>query len=358
MVKQETKPDSVIPPTPAAAPATNATDSGASFKTTLSTNESTFANNNEADLLRPENRPLPELAPKKAILPQTPNLAANEPAPTRESLTQNWTKPNSISTLEEAKQASGNISLADSAKGKPGYRKQLKNDNASIVANTKPVDNQSKNFNYYSNTLDKVYKSKAEYEQIVIAKTARDSNAFGSYTKPREQEMNRSRKELSERQAKKNPDALLSGFISGRVTDQANNPLSNALVRIDDSNKDFYTDQKGYFNIPVKDSVVNVAVGYSGYYTQNIKLLNNSDNKISLNQLGIKAPNPLLNESLQTQDRTLDTVAFKTLSKDLGLVNTPAGRQKTIQNAQPEYGWLEYQQYLEKNKRLPAGTPN
>lgn len=225
---------------------------------------------------------------------------------------------------EEAKVFAAAVPISDSTRIRLNLRKQLKNDNA-ITSNSKPVD----------------------YEQIVIAKTARDTLAQGFYTKPRELDMNRSRKELSDRQAKKNPNALLSGFISGRVTDQANNPLSNALLRVD-NNRDFFTDQQGQFKIPVRDSVVNVAVGITGYYTQNLQLQNNTNNNIALNQLGIKAPNPLLNESIQASKP--EAQAF---SKEYR-INYP---EVMVQDAQPEYGWMEYQQYLEKNKHLPAGGP-
>jgi TonB family protein len=250
--------------------------------------------------------------------------------------------------------------VADSPKLNLAFRKQLKNENAIAGYNNKLADNQNnlaKVYNY-SNSLDKAFKNKPlDYEQIVIAKTTRDTSSYGFYTKPREQEMNRSRKELSEKQAKNNPDALLSGFISGRETDQANNPLSNALLRVD-NNKDFFTDQKGQFKIPVNDSIVNVAVGVTGYYTQNLQLQNNTDNNIALNQLGVKAPNPQLNEALakvapgvqierSNSDDRAKAVAFK-----------PAAIPGEVtQNAQPQYGWPAYQQYLEKNKKLPAGTP-
>lgn len=211
----------------------------------------------------------------------------------------------------------------------------------------------------YNNSLDKVFKNKpVDYEQIVIARTTRDTTAAGYYTKPREQEMNRSRRELSARQAKKNPDALLSGFISGRVTDQSNNPLSNALLRVD-NNRDFFTDQKGQFKIPVNDSIVNVAVGVTGYYTQNLQLQNNTDNNIALNQLGVKAPNPQLNETLAkaAPGVKVESNMAEDKAKSYSIISRTNIPDAAIQPAQPEYGWLEYQQYLEKNKRLPAGTP-
>ncbi|AXY75068.1 hypothetical protein D3H65_14250 [Paraflavitalea soli] len=236
--------------------------------------------------------------------------------------------------------------------------RQLKKDNAIVTNNNKLSDNNASKVYNYSNSLDKAIKNKVvDYEQIVIAKTARDTTGLGFYTKPREQEMNRSRKELSERQAKKNPDALLSGFISGKVTDQANNPLSNALLRVDNNNKVFYTDQQGLFKIPVKDSVVNVAVGYTGYYSQNLQLQNNTDNNIALNQLGVKAPNPQLNDALKG---TVQGIAVEGKDSDDRAKAVSLSRVDVDLAAaavQPQYGWLKYQQYLEKNKRLPAGTP-
>ncbi|MDF2191810.1 hypothetical protein [Paraflavitalea sp. CAU 1676] len=196
-----------------------------------------------------------------------------------------------------------------------------------------------------------------DYEQIVIGKTTRDTSAAGYLTKPRELTMNQSRKELSARQAKKNPDALLSGYISGRVTDQSQNPISNALVRVD-GRQDYFTDHKGYFKIPANDSVVNVAVGLSGYYTQNVQLSNNSfDNNIALNQLGNKAPNPLLNTRAANVSTEADNnVAYNFEAKQKAL--REANATQLAGDAQPEYGWIKYQQYLAQNVRIPAnGAP-
>jgi hypothetical protein len=361
VVKQVPRPDSNIVPEPAAAAEFKsiAADTAVDHSFHFSPNADVSSNKNE-DALRTENRPLPQLAPKKTILPDVAATQPNQPAATREELTSNLTKDNASSAFYDKKQVVvGNATLPDSIKAGLDLQRQFKADNSALVKSNKPADNQARNFNYYSNTLDKVYKSKADYEQIIVGKAARDTNAIGFYTKPRELEMNRSRKDLSERQAKKNPNALLSGFISGRVTDQANNPLSNALLRVED-NRDFFTDQKGQFKIPVKDSVVNIAIGYTGYYTQNLQLLNNSrDNNISLNQLGVKAPNPLLNESAQKREVSFDDTAAYSTSATLGIVNTNLGKfsKAKAQNAQPVYGWLEYQQYLDKNKQLPAGTP-
>lgn len=207
-------------------------------------------------------------------------------------------------------------------------------------------------------------RQQADYEQIVIAKTKRDSLAQGYYTKPRaDLAMDPSKKELFElsdrqlnKELKKNPNALLSGFIKGRVADQNNIPLYNAVVRVGD-NKDFLTDKQGYFKIPANDSVVKVAVGYNGYYTQNLQLQNNTrDYRITLNQLGVKPPNPQLNGLLVKMDTVGYIVNADTRAKSSTAFNkdyTDAGVTNMIaQIAQPEYGWLEYHQYLDKNKKI------
>lgn len=218
-------------------------------------------------------------------------------------------------------------------------------------------------------------RNRTTFEQVVIPRMQRDSQAAGFYTKPRDAEMNISRRELSAKQLKKNPNALLSGFISGRVTDQHNNPISNALVRVDDNN-DFFTDSRGHFNIPAKDSVVNAVVGYTGFYTQNVQLQkNNRVNFIALNQVGDKAPNPALNLGLDSANSLIAGVrilknnnALKNddVLKEEAVFNNEDSFKKRkagaaaitpiIQDAEPECGWLQYQQYLDKNKQVVPDT--
>ena len=200
-------------------------------------------------------------------------------------------------------------------------------------------------------------------EQIIIPRSQRDSLARGYYTKPRSfAELNDETKDMSDRQLKKavdkNPNVLLSGYIKGRVADQFNNPLYNAVVRTTDDEKDFLTDKQGYFKIPIaaRDSMVKVAVGFNGYYTQNLRLQNYSDNNITLNQLGLKALNPALNTTVRTDTLTFIKSKARGITHQLpvkgsGDRSDPADAVQP--NAQPEYGWLEYHQYLDKNKKLP-----
>lgn len=245
----------------------------------------------------------------------------------------------------------------------------IKDDTIRVAPAKKMLANQrtQTQANHFSNNASR------DFEQIIVSKTPRDTSAAGYLSKPRELAMNMSRKELSARQAKKNPDALLSGFVSGRVTDNAtNSPISNAIVRIEGA-RDFFTDNKGFFKIPVTDSVVNVAVGTSGYYTQNVRLNNNSSNLISLNQLGDKAPNPTLNvlqgrvAGVQVNNNVADTFSFdngikldyttdvdSTFAANFKAASSRSKSNPLAQHAEPVYGWVKFQQYLDQNKQLPA----
>jgi TonB family protein len=291
----------------------------------------------------PLEQPLPYLKAKEEV-------AANQPAAVHDKLPAKPVKDMPAVSLAENKQAFDD---------KHNYAfKKADTVNGGTFDQYKAVDNANSRKAFY-NSLDKTYTTKpSDFEQIVVADKKKDSNGRDFYGKPEELAMNRSRKELSEKQAKKNPNALLSGFISGRVTDQSNNPLSNALLRAED-NRIFYTDRQGQFKIPVKDtvSVLNIAVASTGYYTQNVQLFNNSQsfnanyNNISLNQLGVKAPNPQLNEAIRI--RGVSTVR----QGDSTVISRNNYPEVMVQDAQPEDGWLEFQQYLEKNKQTPPGTP-
>lgn len=329
--------DSATPAVADKTAATIATDSTTSISqhhtTTLS------ANNTERNPASPLEQPLPDLRAKR-------QGAASEPVAVHDKLP---VKDLPASGLAENKQ---------SFDDKQNYAFKKTSDTAkskALTYNYTTADNANSR-KAVLNSLDKTYTTRpSEYEQIVVAEKKRDSNGRNFYGKPQELAMNRSRKELSEKQAKKNPDALLSGFISGRVTDQSNNPISNALLRVED-NKVFYTDRQGQFKIPVRDSVsvLNVAVASTGFYTQNLQLANNTQGyNISLNQLGVKAPNPQLNDAIRI--RGVSTVSqgdSTTITRNN--VNYP---EIMVQDAQPEDGWIEFQQYLEKNKQAPPGTP-
>jgi hypothetical protein len=146
-------------------------------------------------------------------------------------------------------------------------------------------------------------------------------------------------------------DKNLSGFIKGQVKDPFNNPVANAYVQIQKNNNNnflhnFTTDKSGYFKIPVSDSVVNVAVNVSGYGTQNFILQNNA----SLNQLQLQPANVAANASFYTPTAPVTANNRKQLANNYKFPNV------MVYEAEPAYGWVAFGQYLESNKKTPAGA--
>jgi hypothetical protein len=135
----------------------------------------------------------------------------------------------------------------------------------------------------------------------------------------------------------------LSGFIKGKVTDQRNNPIANAYLQIPNNNNNFYTDKSGFFKIPAADSVVDVAVNVTGYGTQNFRLQNDA----TMNQLQLQPANAALKEV----EITPVTIKGKKLTTSNKYPNV------MVHDAEPVFGWVAFDQYLEKNKKLPAGAP-
>ena len=144
-------------------------------------------------------------------------------------------------------------------------------------------------------------------------------------------------------------DLKLQNIISGVVTDTRNNPLPNAFVRI--NNNSFTTDPSGNFKFPATDTVVNVSVSLPGYNTQNFRLRSTHDGAGMFdNQIRLQPDNAALNEVAVKKYET------KGKKKDSNLAGPFP--KVMVQDAQPVYGWLSYDQYLEKNKRIPESNPN
>jgi TonB family protein len=146
-------------------------------------------------------------------------------------------------------------------------------------------------------------------------------------------------------------DKNLSGFIKGQVTDPFNNPVANAYVQIQKNNNNNFlnnltTDKSGFFKIPVSDSVVNVAVNVSGYGTQSFVLQNNA----AVNQLQLQPANYAANANYYTPTAPVTANGRKQLANNYKFPNV------MVYEAEPAYGWVAFGQYLEKNKKIPAGT--
>ena len=128
--------------------------------------------------------------------------------------------------------------------------------------------------------------------------------------------------------------------FSGRVVDPNNKPLAYASVQIAQSKTNLTTDQSGNFNFSTKDSVVDVHVRLSGFEQRNFRLQNN----LAVNNLVLEPHKEALEEVVVTG---YGTQRKKDVSKTT----------IKVQDAVPEIGWIEYEKYLENNKKPPANNP-
>ena len=132
--------------------------------------------------------------------------------------------------------------------------------------------------------------------------------------------------------------ALRLNNFSGRVVDTNNRPLPNASLQILQNRTNVLTDETGNFNFSTKDSIVDVQVGLIGFEPRNFRLHNDA----ITNNIVLQPTNRDLNEVVVT---------------GYGAERKKAVSRKAakVQDAVPEIGWIEYEKYLEKNKRIPAG---
>ena len=128
--------------------------------------------------------------------------------------------------------------------------------------------------------------------------------------------------------------------FSGRVVDPENKPLPYATLQVTPGRINVITDQAGNFSFSAKDSVVDVQVGMTGFEQRNFRL----QNSIASNNLVLEPGN-------QTLD---DVVVSGYGSKRKKEASKITGK---VQNAIPEIGWIEYEKYIEANKKTPVNNP-
>ena len=129
--------------------------------------------------------------------------------------------------------------------------------------------------------------------------------------------------------------AQMNNF-SGRVLAPDNQPIPFASVQTLNNRSTIPVDANGNFNISSKDSVLDVQVASVGLEPRNFRLQSN----LTSNNLVLETPSGLQE------------------------VVVTAGRKKQysrttvkLQHAVPVGGWVEYEKYLEKNKRPPVNNP-
>ncbi|MEO5685138.1 MAG: carboxypeptidase-like regulatory domain-containing protein [Chitinophagaceae bacterium] len=137
----------------------------------------------------------------------------------------------------------------------------------------------------------------------------------------------------------------VANTFNGKITDQANQPVANAFIQIPNLNVATQTDKKGNFSFRAQDTLLSVSVASDGFETQNLSLHNNA----RLNQIILKPAQNILNEVVVQSngaEKRKDDIAKK---KDISI--------KTM-DAEPAAGWDAYNEYLEKNKKIPDDVKN
>lgn len=137
---------------------------------------------------------------------------------------------------------------------------------------------------------------------------------------------------------------VIRNYFNGKITDKNNQPIANATVQLANTNNGYLTDQNGFFKFSGTDSLVNVNVIVVGYATQNFQLRNN----VSLNQLQLQ---PIVNNSL---DEVVVTGSGQRQRRELKEYKTKFPRV-LVQDAEPASGWIEFDKYIEANKKVLDG---
>lgn len=128
--------------------------------------------------------------------------------------------------------------------------------------------------------------------------------------------------------------------FSGKIVDENNKPVPNATVVVINSQLGVSADSGGHFDFSFKDSLASVSVNSVGFESAQATL------KTGLTNTEIK-----LQRNSDTNSEVIPTATDR--AKNTG---TPV---KSITSTNPDIypvtGWIEYNRYIEKNKKMPAG---
>jgi hypothetical protein len=130
-----------------------------------------------------------------------------------------------------------------------------------------------------------------------------------------------------------------SNILEGKVIDANQRPIIGASVRLNNQQPASKTDSNGMFRIsgPLSDKVVQATVTDAGYQPLSTPLKNNYLNVISLH------PGPAYSNNLgfaPGQSNNINKKNFFSEATD------------SAESAHPIAGWDEFQQYLDKNKKI------
>ncbi|HEX6191407.1 MAG TPA: carboxypeptidase-like regulatory domain-containing protein [Chitinophagaceae bacterium] len=133
------------------------------------------------------------------------------------------------------------------------------------------------------------------------------------------------------KRAENNYNLINANTFRGRVTDNNNNPVPFANVTNVEDNVGTYADARGYFNLTSPDSTLNVQVKSLGFNVYSAQLRNNVPN----------------NQVVLQEDKSLNEVVIS--NKKPNASTRAKDANMTLEEAEPEDGWDNYDTYLANN---------
>lgn len=269
----------------------------------------------------------------------------------------NWMRPeqnnNALAVIEKEKNDSAGLQKRDAEKSSSSatFLDAQKNQDTLSAPPAGHIENESAKNSINHKTPGLSVKTYEKRDDQVTKKSERSEKAHEEVsTKPaitdrdyREQQTATAFDSPETISRRNNQLAEHQNNFSGRVVDPDNKPLPNASLKILNNKISLITDQSGNFNFTTKDSVVEVQVGLPGFEQRNFRL----QNSIASNQL-------VLEPSKQNLDEVV--ISGYGTERKKNITDTKKMRAK-VHDAVPQTGWIEYEKYLEKNKKPPATNP-
>lgn len=134
-------------------------------------------------------------------------------------------------------------------------------------------------------------------------------------------------------------NGMLNVF-NGKIIDDNKRPVANATVQLANTNNGYLTDQNGNFKFSSTDTLVDVSVSVVGYSTQQFQVRND----VPINQLQIQPDKNGLNEAVvisEDQKKAPEKTEYKKRFPHV-----------LVQDAEPINGWIEFERYIEANKKI------
>lgn len=160
-------------------------------------------------------------------------------------------------------------------------------------------------------------KDSVPFNEMVVMGLARQRSKVSAQSDPLREQMAAASKVAS--------TAVVSATIRGKVVSEDGQPIPGVVVRAGNSATAAFTDKDGAYTLNLDSLNTNITYRYLGYRAQTIDA-KNAPSKVTLEP-----------ESMMLNEVVIDKVA---------------GAQP---DAQPKYGWENFQKYLNANSVLPNG---